>query len=61
MTNYLRNIKILFLNQVTDKYKQIFYVPGNHEYYNTGGNNHQRSKDEYDDELEKICNKYNNQ
>lgn len=49
----------LFLDLVSPKYRKIFYVPGNHEYYN-----YEvipcRPKNDFDLELEKLCHKYDN-
>lgn len=49
----------LFLDSVSPKYRSIFYVPGNHEYYNDRvlpG----RSKNDFDLKLEKLCHRYDN-
>ena len=53
---YHQNLK-LFLDKISPCYDIIFYVPGNHEYYNITT---KKSKNEFDDELKSICNKYKN-
>ncbi|AYV85089.1 MAG: metallophosphoesterase-like protein [Satyrvirus sp.] len=47
-----------FFDKISDKYEKIFYVPGNHEYYNLAKLNF--TKEQFDDELRKICDNYEN-
>jgi len=47
----------LFLEKVSPCYEKIFYLPGNHEYYNLTTN---KSKYNFDDELKLLCSKYPN-
>lgn len=47
-----------FLSLVAPKYHKIFYIPGNHEYYNLNINLH--SKNEHDYKLNEICSQYDN-
>lgn len=49
----------LFFQQISSKYEKIFYIPGNHEYYNY----HvipERCKTEFDVKLDEICREFNN-
>ncbi len=43
----------LFLKKVSPHYKQIFYIPGNHEYYNG-------EKNEIDLKLKQLCESFDN-
>lgn len=45
---------IPFLDSITDRFKDILYIPGNHEYYNDG------SILRTDAKLTDICNRYDN-
>lgn len=47
-----------FLDNVAPKYKQIFYVPGNHEYYNGRGTKLTHTSILH--ELDTLCSSYNN-
>lgn len=47
-----------FLGKIKSRFDRIFYVPGNHEYYNLGGET--RCKSSFEQELEKICQKFQN-
>lgn len=49
-----------FLKEISPVYKQIFYVPGNHEYYNLPDSNMPKTKEDYDYKLASICNSYSN-
>ncbi|XWV24789.1 metallophosphoesterase-like protein [Tupanvirus deep ocean] len=55
---YQENLK-LFLEKVSPKYQKIFYVPGNHEYYNFRVKPN-KSKEEFDQKLEELCNQFDN-
>ncbi|XWV26031.1 calcineurin-like phosphoesterase [Tupanvirus soda lake] len=55
---YQNNLK-LFLEKVSPKYQKIFYVPGNHEYYNFRVEPN-KSKEEFDQKLEELCNEFDN-
>lgn len=48
-----------FLSIVSEKYEQVFYIPGNHEYYNLDINS-QKTKTQFHDELLTICSKFPN-
>ena len=50
---FQRNLRP-FLEQVSSRYKQVFYIPGNHEYYNVHVKT-DRSKDDFEKELIKMC------
>lgn len=56
--NPYHNNLALFFDRVSPCYETIFYIPGNHEYYNLGSIH--RSKDAFDDELKSICSQYHN-
>lgn len=56
LTDYNPVLTRNFLSIVSDKYKHILYVPGNHEYWN----NYKISKEKIDNELQFICNKLKN-
>ncbi|AGF85187.1 metallophosphoesterase-like protein [Moumouvirus goulette] len=49
----------LFLEKVSSKYSLIFYVPGNHEYYNLNKNS-QYDIEKFKKKLRKICYKFHN-
>jgi predicted phosphodiesterase len=55
---YQENL-LKFLKKITGKFTEIFYVPGNHEYYNLDPAI-RRTKQDYDTELEKICGGFSN-
>lgn len=48
-----------FLEKIASKYQKIFYVPGNHEYYNYKMDKN-RSKTEFDTKLKEICGCFTN-
>lgn len=48
-----------FLQKVSPKYEKIFYVPGNHEYYNLTPQNLQ-TKNQMKSKLQDICNSFSN-
>lgn len=59
---YQKNL-IDFLSLISPKYDRIFYIPGNHEYYNLGKNGASpllKTKKEFEKKLEEICNQFNN-
>jgi len=49
-----------FFKEISPVYKQIFYVPGNHEYYNLPNFDMPKPKEEYEYKLSSICNSYPN-
>lgn len=51
------NLRI-FLKKIHKKYEKIFYVPGNHEYYNLSGS--YKSKDKFHERLQEICEEFEN-
>jgi hypothetical protein len=55
---YNDNLK-KFLEKISPKYQKIFYIPGNHEYYNLNYES-KKSKKDFDRELEKICENFGN-
>ncbi|BCS83308.1 putative metallo-dependent phosphatase [Cotonvirus japonicus] len=48
-----------FLNLTSKKYSHIFYVPGNHEYYNLN-KHHPKTKSQFDEKLRDLCNEFTN-
>ena len=48
----------IFFDKITSKYDHIFYVAGNHEFYNVNGA--KKSYLQYIEEINKICNNYEN-
>ncbi|QGR54068.1 metallophosphatase [Moumouvirus maliensis] len=55
---YQKNLE-LFLEKVSSKYSLVFYVPGNHEYYNLDKKN-SRDIEKMKKKLRKICYKFHN-
>ncbi|AQN68447.1 calcineurin-like phosphoesterase [Saudi moumouvirus] len=49
----------LFLENVSSKYSLVFYIPGNHEYYNLDKNK-QYDIEKFKKKLRKICYKFHN-
>ena len=47
-----------FLSLLSPQYEKIYYVPGNHEYYNLGSE--ERTKDSIDSLLKEICGRFPN-
>ena len=49
----------LFFEKISPKYQKIYYVPGNHEYYNLD-QQIIRPKEEFDLQLINLCKKFSN-
>lgn len=50
---------IIFFDNIYPKYNKIFYVTGNHEYYNYNVYP-EKTKEKFDEKLKMICSKYPN-